>query len=64
MKTFIIFLFLKIYEETQKGPVKSFTSVLNLPVLPSDPLDFTVNYVRSLFKIQISNTVTLLFGDN
>lgn len=46
-------------KEPQKGLLKSLTLVLNVLVPALRPVKFTVNDVRSLFKIQISNTVTI-----
>lgn len=43
-------------KEPQKGLLKSLTLVLNVLVPALRPVKFTVN---SLFKIQISNTVTV-----
>lgn len=43
-------------KEPQKGLLKSLTLVLNVLVPALRPVKFTVN---SLFKIQISNTVTI-----
>lgn len=43
-------------KEPQKGLIKSLTLVLNVLVPALRPVKFTVN---SLFKIQISNTVTV-----
>lgn len=40
-------------KEPQKGLIKSLTLVLNVLVPALRPVKFTVNDVRSLFKIQI-----------